>query len=153
MNQRIKLTDAQQELIQEHFPIWPAEHVTHIDIESPEHLAELTTAIAELSAELDARPYSPEIARSKFAAKYLLRKLEAFTQEPTPPPPATLTLDMLEPGAMVHLVDDPNQVFKVIKPNLDGSVQVFGGDTSYRMYRDFPIHRLAAHTPKSVPPR
>lgn len=142
---RIRLTDAQAELLADHPEFTPTNGTLEI---GDDQLPQLVAHVEAASATFDAQPYTPDIARTKFAAKYLARKLQklATGDQPQPERRSNLTATDLQPGDMVHLINDPAQVFKIIGTNRDGSMSVFGGDGSYRMFRDFHPHRLEKHT-------
>jgi hypothetical protein len=146
MNQRIKLTAAQQTIVQKRQMTGTLDgHWWLID--------DLDLALAQVRAAVDdvlTWSYTEENAGAIFATRYLLRKMEKTADTPAPTIPAMLTTDDMTPGAWVHLKEDPQQTFRVIHMNKDGSVCVYGGH-GYKMFRDFHLDRLEPHTPKSVP--
>lgn len=133
---KIKLTAAQCELLRTHPDFEPVDGVLEI---SDNQLPQLIADIDDASACIDALPYSQEVARAKFAAKYLARKLHKLAEpQPEPEPPAPIEI-----GATVYLVTDKTCTYRVVKFNTDGSVQVYGGESpQYRKYRDLPLEAL-----------
>lgn len=133
---RIKLTTAQMEIVAKHSlvgyygdPVW----IEPVDIN------QLVEQISAVYADVQTWKYSEALAREIFATRSLHTKITKLAEpqpEPEPAPP-------IEVGATVYAVHDTSIVYRVVKFNVDGSVQVYGGESpQYRKYRDLPLDAL-----------
>lgn len=149
MSTHIRLTDAQVDIVKRHNITGTLTGKT-LTVDSLEQLLE---ELAPLVAQAMATTYSAETSRDIFATRYLATKVEKLVANPPAAEPTALEVDNIVPDLEVTHVDEPGSQYRVIKTNLDGSVQVYGGDGSYRMFRDFPVDKLRQPQPKRVPPR
>ncbi len=150
----IKLTDAQLAIFQsrqlEGAHVVRTEPITLEITDRELFTAQVTAAVEDIMT----WKYSEETAREIFATRYLLRKLtgekpQTVQKEQAKAEPVSGTV---EAGTLVYLIDDNDgQDFKVIKTNRDGSMQIYGGSTHYRQFRDFTTDRLTTTRPAAMP--
>lgn len=147
MELNIKLTTAQQELHTKYSLSGATNHREHYltitDLDTYRH--DLETLLQILQNE----PYTHTQSRHRFAALYLLKKINGHTTVTTTPAPADL---LIEVGQTIYLLHhNEGQTFTVKSLNPDGSICLFGGTTHYQGYRDIRPENLTHKRPRSMP--
>ena len=136
----MKLTSAQAEICQTRQFRGATIKGLVLDItDSTAFRLDLLAAVEEVSA----RPYHPNTARELFATKYLLTKFDGQVMGKTSTTSAEITV-----GATVYLRADRDQMFRVLKLNIDGSWSLYGGLGQQQKYRDIHTDRLTTKPPK-----
>lgn len=133
---RIKLTAAQMEIVTKHRlvgyygdPVW----IEPVDI------YQLIEQLSAVHTEVQTWKYNESLAREIFATRSLYTKVMKLVEVEAERPPAP----PIEVGATVYAAHDTSIVYRVVKFNTDGSVQVYGGESpQYRKYRDLPLDAL-----------
>lgn len=144
----VKLSDAQLEIVRNSGHQWQINnnHLTLDDSDRDHFLLWLAAEVAHVHT----LPYEAN-SRRIFATRYLERKVLQILEGKAPEPAKSKRTRVVQPvqagelqvGDTVRLIDDTTQTFTVVKMNADQSVQVYGGDSSHKSYRDFHLHRLA----------
>lgn len=141
----IRITTAQQELHTRYTLNGATTNTTTLSIHD---LDTYRNDLEALRDTLQLEPYTPTQGRYRFAALYLLKKINGHTTHTTTPVP---TSDTMEIGQTVYLLhQNEGQTFRVQKINSDGSICLYGGTTQYQGFRDIRPADLTHKRPRSM---
>ena len=150
---KIKLTPAQLEMFTADSKWTGTLDGNHWHVE-PDQVDQFMTELRNQVEHVQTLPYA-KFSRQIFATRYLLTKVEKMVSSgdaASDMPTSAATIDgTLEVGTVVYLRGSHDESFKVMKYNVDGSVQVYGGTMSAKMFRDFRQERLTLKRPRSMP--